>query len=48
MMQHGDADREAVVKSDASDWAEAAIVSQVFGDGLLHLVVYHFCKFNEA
>lgn len=47
-MRHYDPDREAILETDASDWGEAAVLSQLFDDGLLHPVAYHSRKFNEA
>lgn len=46
-MRHYDPEREAVLETNASDWAEAAVLSQVFEDGLLQPVAYHSRKFNE-
>ncbi|KAH0603046.1 uncharacterized protein H6S33_008050 [Morchella sextelata] len=48
ILRHYDEHREAIIETDASDWAEAAVLSQVFEDGILHPVAYHSRKFNEA
>lgn len=46
ILRHYYEHRQAILETDASDWAEAAVLSQVFENGLLHPVAYHSRKFN--
>ena len=40
--------RLTIIEIDASDWAVARILSQMYDDGKLHPVAFHSRKLNDA